>query len=61
MLFPISSIRMRERGRCRPDPAAADGGTEVLALGVVMSMMAATNSRSVKRASGGVDGRRGKR
>jgi len=54
---------MRERGRDQPDPpvAAAGGGTEALALGEDMSMMAATNSGSVKRASGGGEGRRGKR
>ena len=35
------------------------GGTEALELGVVMSMMAATNSGSEKRASGGGEVRRG--
>jgi len=50
-------MRERERGRSRPDPAAADDGTEALELGVVMSMMAATNSGS----SGGGEGWRGKR
>ena len=55
MLFPISSTRMRERGRDQPDPpvAAAGGGVEALALGEDMSMMAATKSGSEKRASGG--------
>ena len=44
---------MRERVRCRPDPPVLGGGTEALELGVVMSMMAATNSGSEKRVSGG--------
>ena len=54
-------MRERERGRSRPDPAAADDGTEALELGVVMSMMAATNSGLEKRSSGGGEGWRGKR
>jgi len=52
---------MRERGGCRPDLAAAEGGTEALEYGVVMSMMAATNSVSEKSAPGGSEGRHGKR
>jgi len=37
------------------------GGAEALELGVVMSMMPAMNFGSEKRASGGGEGRHGKR
>ena len=47
------------RKRSRPDPPVLGGGTEALELGVVMSMMAATNSGLEKRASGGGEVRRG--
>ena len=55
---------MRERetvAEVRPDPSVLGGGAEALELGVVMSMMVATNSGSEKRSSGGDKGRRGKR
>ena len=51
--------RERVRKRSRPDPPVLGGGTEALELGVVMSMMAATNSGSEKRASGGGEVLRG--
>ena len=51
----------RERGRGRLDPVAAEGGAEALALGVDMTPTTAANSGSAKRASGGGEGRHGKR
>ena len=62
MLRSNTSERKREGVRGQPDlPVAAGGGTEALELGVDITLMAAANSGSAKRASSGGEGRRGKR